>query len=325
MKHRIVITHPIPENGIKLLKKIGTVKVLGIKQKPSRDEILHEIADADAVVTLLSDRVDEHFLKQAPRAHIIANFAVGYDNFDTDALASAGVVGTNTPSLVVADAVAEHAFALMLGALRHVRVGDAYVRAGQYRGWNPDLLVGGSVAGKTLGIVGLGKIGQALCQRAYQLGMHILYTDVRKDITFERDFEARHVKLDTLLKSSDVVSLHVPLLPSTHHLIGEKQLSIMRTSAVLINTARGPVVDEAALIHALVSGSIAGAGVDVYEHEPELVRDRKTGKTLADCPTAILTPHIASATVEARADMSRIVAENIIAVLSGKPALNPVH
>jgi glyoxylate reductase len=263
-------------------------------------------AGADGVLAHLGDRVDDAFLDRAgPQLRVVANFAVGYDNVDLAACARRGVVVTNTPD-VLTRAVAEHALALILAVAKRVVQGDRQVRTGAWRGWSVNSLETTELGGKTLGIVGLGRTGSALAGMAEQaLGMRVV--------------SSRPLPLDELLREADVVSLHVPLNAGTRHLIGARELGIMKPDAVVVNVSRGPVVDEAALVEALRAGEIGGAGLDVYEHEPE------PAPGLVELENVVLTPHVASATGETRAAMARLAAENVVAVLEDRPPLSPVQ
>ena len=249
---------------------------------------------------------------------IVANYAVGYDNIDVKAAAKRNVIITNTPE-VLTESVAEQAIALMFAISRRIVESDQFMRDGKYTGWAPMMFLGNDLANKTLGLVGLGRIGAAVAERMKDgFDMKIFYYDVRRNEELEKKFGLEYKDLDSLLKESDFISIHVPLLPATRHLIGEPQFKIMKKTAYLINTSRGPVVDEKALVGALKSGEIKGAALDVYEEEP------KMAPGLAELPNTVLTPHTASATEETRSAMSELAAKNIIAVLSGQPALTPV-
>jgi glyoxylate reductase len=274
---------------------------------------------------MLTEKIDETVFKAAGKSlKIVANYAVGFDNVDLEAAKKRGVVVTNTPSDKVNEAVAEHTFALMLSLSRRIPEADVYSKAKKYSGWNPWLMLGSDLNGKVMGIIGAGRIGGAAARRAVKgFGMKLVYADTRKNEALEKELGAVWLTQEKLLEISDFVSLHVPLLPSTRHLISTAEFSLMKRSAFLVNTARGPVVDEKALLRALRTKRIAGAGLDVFECEPAIDCDIKDNLELKSFPNVILTPHIASATVEAREDMSKIAAENIIAVLSGKPALTP--
>lgn len=286
---------------------------------PTRKEFLRQVKWADGIITVLTEKVDAEVFKTNPHLKIVANYAVGFDNIDLKAAARAGVPVSNTPG-DLAGAVAEHAMAFMLNSAKRVLEGDAYVRAGKYKAWDPLLLVGSDVRGTTLGIVGTGRIGSALAEIACGgFGMDVVYYDVVPNKEIEKKYGARKLSLEALLKKSDYVSLHVPLLPSTRHLIGARELKLMKPTAHLINTSRGPVVDEKALVRALKNKTIAGAGIDVYECEP------KQAPGLRSLPNVVLTPHIASATFAARTEMAEIAVQNVLDVLKrGKSPRNEV-
>lgn len=311
-KPKVFVTRQIMDAGIKLLQKSCTVKVYPQDRILSRKELLQGVKWCDALLCLLTDTIDKEVLDANPKLMIISNYAIGYNNIDVAYATKKGIPVTNTPGRGIVDAVAEHTFALMLTATKRIHEADQFIRQGKYRSWEPKLLLGMELVGKTLGIVGLGRIGSGVAKRAQAMGMNIVYYDIRKNPDFEREFQAPHRDLKNVLKTADVVSLHVPLLPTTYHLIGRKELALMKKTTYLINTSRGPVVDEKALVDALKKRKIAGAGLDVYEFEPKLTPG------LVDLPNVVLTPHIASATIEARTEMSIDAAENILAVFHGK-------
>jgi glyoxylate reductase len=262
-------------------------------------------AGADGVLAHLGDRIDDAFLERAaPGLKVVANFAVGHDNVDLEACRRRGIVVTNTPD-VLTRAVAEHALALILAVAKRIVAGDRQVRSGAWQGWSVNPLQTVELAGKTLGIVGLGRTGSTLAR-------------VAGDALAMRVISSRPLPLDALLRDADVVSLHVPLNDETRHLIGARELALMKRDAILVNVSRGPVIDEAALVEALRAGTIGGAGLDVLEHEPE------PAPGLVELENVVLTPHVASATGETRAAMARLAAENVIAVLQGRPPLTPV-
>ncbi len=308
------VTQKIPEKGLKLLRKYSQVKVYPKDQVISRKELLKEVKRCDALLCLLTDTIDKEVINANPNLKVISNYAVGYDNVDIKAATEKEIPVCNTPG-VLENAVAEHTFALMLALAKRIVEADSFTRAGKYKRWEPMLLLGTELEGKTLGIIGLGRIGAGVARRAVKgMGVKVLYYDVKRNEDFEREYQAQYASLQDLLKQSDFVSLHVPLLPSTHHLIGKKELAMMKRTAYLINTSRGPVVDEKALVQALKKKQIAGAALDVYEHEPKLASG------LTKLKNVVLTPHTASATVEARTAMSELAAQNIIDVLQGRKA-----
>lgn len=318
---KVFVTRKIPQVGIDLLTKAGhEVKVSPLSRPLSREELMTEAAGADGLLSQLVDKIDGAVLDAiGKQLKIVANYAVGYDNIKVAEAGERNVLVSNTPD-VLTDAVADHAFALMLAAARRVVESDRFSRAGKYTGWQPFLLLGQDVYGKTLGIVGLGRIGSALARRAaHGFNMKIIYFD-RGQSNQELDIElgSKAVPLDELLKISDFISLHVPLTDETRHLISTPQLEMMKKTAVLVNTSRGPVVDEVALRDALKKGDIFAAGIDVWEKEPQLTPG------LSDLENIVITPHTASATIEARDNMSRMAAENIIAAFKGQPPPNLV-
>ncbi|MEK7120001.1 MAG: D-glycerate dehydrogenase, partial [Patescibacteria group bacterium] len=271
-------------------------------------------------LSLLTDKIDGEVMDASGgQLKIIANYAVGYDNLNLEDAKKRNIILTNTPE-VLSETVAEHTFALLLAIAHRIVESDQYFRDGKYTGWAPLLLLGQDVSHKTLGVVGLGRIGSLVAKHAHKgFEMKVLYYDIKRNEDFEKEFNAQfRENVEDILKESDFVSLHVPLLPSTKHLMNEERLKMMKKSAYLINTSRGPVIDENALVKALKEGWIRGAALDVYENEP------KSALGLTDLPNAILTPHTASATEETRSQMSILAAKNIIAVLGGKPPITPI-
>lgn len=324
MPKRILITRPIPDAGIALLKKKRYLVDVYPKNQPiPRKELLKRLRahKYDALLSILTDTIDTTVLKTAgPQLKIVANYAVGFDNIDLAAAAKHQVIVTNAPGPEINESVAEHVIALLFALAHRIVESDDFARAGRYTGWGPQQFLGTDVTGKTLGIVGMGQIGMQVARRLYDgFGMRIFYSNPEAVPEADRAYGAVHTPLKQLLKQSDFITLHVPLLPQTHHLIGRAELGMMKKTAFLINTSRGPVVDEQALISALTHNRIAGAGLDVYEFEPRIPA------ALRKSPRVITTPHTASATIETRQAMSRRAAENIIAVLSGKPAPNAIH
>lgn len=325
-KPLIYVTRRFADSGIKALKAEGyRVTIYPEDRIIPRKELLKNVKGCDVILSLLTDKIDEEVFNAAgPQLKMVANYAVGFDNIDLAAARKRNIVVTNTPSAAVSEAVAEHAFALMITLARRIVEGDAYAKAGKYAGWSPTNLIGSQLSGKTLGIVGSGRIGSSLALRAVLgFGMNAVYSDMRRNATIEKELEAKQLPLEELLEVSDYVSIHVPLLPTTRHLISTDEFSAMKKTAFLINTSRGPVVDEKALLRALKTKRIAGAALDVFECEPAIDCDIKDNLELKAFPNVILTPHIGSATIEAREAMSMVAAQNIIAVLNGKPAINP--
>lgn len=316
---RIIVAGRIPDAGLDVLRPHGNVWGWKRDDPIDVDELYERIATCDAVLTLLTTRVDRAFLDAAgPQLKVVSNVAVGYNNIDVAECRDRGVIATNTPG-VLTDATADIAMALILMVTRRLGEGERIVRSGRPWQWGMFMLLGSGLQGRRLGVVGMGSIGQALARRAKAFGMTVSYTNRRAVAPeIEAELDAERLDLDELLATSDVVTINCPYSAETHHLIGPEQFGLMRSSAYLINTARGPIVDEAALVQALRDGSIAGAGLDVYEHEPMLAPG------LTDLDNVVLIPHLGSATVETRAAMATLAARNTVAVLAGQPALTPV-
>ena len=316
---RIVVAGRIPDAGLEVLRSHGNVWGWKHDEPIEINELYERIAGADAVLTLLTTKVDGAFLDAAgPQLKVVSNVAVGYNNIDVAMCRQRGVIATNTPG-VLTDATADIAMALILMVTRRLGEGERIVRSDNPWQWGMFMLLGTGLQGRRLGIVGMGAIGQALARRATAFGMTVAYSNrsaVSADI--ESELGAERLSLDEMLATSDVVSINCPYSTETHHLIGPEQFEQMRSAAYLVNTARGPIVDEAALVKALRNGEIAGAGLDVYEHEPQLAAG------LTELDNAVLIPHLGSATVETRAAMATLAARNTVAVLSGQPALTPV-
>lgn len=315
----IAVTNRIPPAAVELLREAGEVRIDERETAIPRADLLELVAGADAVLTLLGDRVDDELLEAAgPQLRCIANLAVGYDNVDVEAAERRGVVVTNTPG-VLDDATADLTLALILAATRRLVEGDRLVRSGRDWNWGMGFMLGSGLQGRRLGIVGLGGIGRRVAQRACAFGMEIAYHQRNPaPAEVETALGAERMPLERLLAEADVLSLHCPLTPETHHLIGPPELEAMKPGAVLVNAARGPIVDEAALAAALAAGRIAAAGLDVYEREPQ-VEPR-----LLELDNVVLTPHLGSATVETRTAMAELAARNAISVLSGQGPLTPV-
>lgn len=311
---KVYITRKIPEAGIKMLQEKGyEVEVSDFDGVLPREKLLEKVKGADAILSLLTDKINDEVMEAAgPQLKIVANYAVGYDNLDLETAKKRGIILTNTPEVLI-ESVAEQTIALMFAISRRIVESDQFMRDGKYIGWAPFLFLGNDLVGKTLGLVGFGRIGAAVAKRMHDgFEMKIIYYDVKRNEKLEKKYGLQFVDLETLLKESDFVSIHVPLLATTKHLIGEPQLKMMKKTAYLINTSRGPVIDEKALVKALKNNEIKGAALDVYENEPKMVAG------LAELPNTVLTPHTASATEETRSKMSELAAENIIAVLEGK-------
>ncbi len=317
--HPIAVLGRIPDPGLDLLRTVGEVWVWDADHAVPVEVRDERLANSAAAVTLITDRVDEAFLDAAPGLRIVANVAVGYNNIDVGACARRGVVVTNTPG-VLTDATADLAMGLVLMSTRRLGEGERLIRSGAPWQWGMFMMLGTGLQGRTLGIVGMGSIGQALATRAISFGMNVVYHNRRAvDVATERRLGgARHVGLDELLASSDVVSLNCPYSADTHHLIDVVALAAMKPTAFLVNTARGSIVDEAALAAALQSGVIAGAALDVYENEP------RVHPALLGLDNVVLIPHLGSATVETRTAMATTAAANVVAVLGGHAPLNPV-
>jgi len=321
-KKHVYITRTIPSPAVDLLKKYYTVRINIEDRGAHRRELKNAAREAHALLCLLTDRIDEEILAHAPNLRIVANMAVGYDNIDLKAATRHGIMATNTPGILT-ETTADLTWALILGTARRLVESDKYTRERKFSGWEPMLFLGSDVYGKTLGIMGFGRIGQAVARRANGFGMRVLYHDEMKAAaSVEKKLQARHVSLNTLFRESDFVTMHVPLTAKTRHLIGAGELRRMKPTAFLFNTSRGPVIDERELVKALKQGMIAGAGLDVYEREPALARG------LAELSNVVLLPHIGSASIETRTKMAMMAAENIVEALSGrKPPnlLNEVH
>lgn len=316
---KIFITRQIPEKGINLLKEKGWEVLVGPEEKISQEELLAGVKGVDAILSVLTEKIDAQVMEAAgPQLKIIANFAVGYDNIDASEAKKRGIMVTNTPG-VLTDAVADHAVVLLFSICRQVVKADKYTRAGKFKAWGPELFLGGDIIGKTLGIVGLGRIGFAVAERMKNgFKMKIIYYDIKRNEELEKALGAEYRELDALLKQADFVSLHTALTDETRHLINTERLAMMKPTAYLINTSRGPVIDEKALVAALKEKKIAGAALDVFEKEPELMPG------LANLDNVVLTPHIASATKETRDKMAEMAAQNIIAALEGQTPANLV-
>jgi len=308
---KVYVTRKIPEAGMDILRPLFDVEVNPEDRPLTRSEFLSKVADADAVLCLMTEKIDAEAFDAARKARGFANYAVGYDNMDVVEATKRKIPLSNTPDVLTA-ATAEMAWSLLFAAARRVVESDSLMRSGGWKGWGPLQFIGQEVTGATLGIIGAGRIGRAFALKSRGFDMKVLYTDEHPCEELEKSLGARKVSLQELLRESDFVSVHVPLMPATRHLIDEAALALMKRTAVLVNTSRGPVVDEAALVRALRSGTIAAAGLDVYEAEP------LAAEGLAELPNVVMTPHTASATVASRNGMAVKAAANLVAMLSGK-------
>lgn len=318
-KPKALVTRPLFPTARAILDQHFDVEYWTQPERISRAELLRRVADKDALVCLLTEKADEELLSAAPKLRIVATVSVGYDNIDVPACTRRKVVATNTPG-VLDETTADFAWTLLMAIARRLVEGDAWVRSGTWPGWDLDQLLGGDIWGKTLGVVGMGRIGRGVARRAQGFRMRVLYHDqVRISADLETELHAEFVPFDTLLRESDFVTLHVPLLPETRHLISTPEFEKMKRTAYLINTARGPVVDEAALVEALERKLIAGAALDVYEFEP------KVHPALIPRKDVILAPHIASASIETRTKMAVMAATNAAALFEGRRPPNALN
>ena len=318
MAKNILIPNVLPEEALALIPRDYSVDYTNTDRPPGKPELIARLQGKDGLVCHIICGIDDEVLAAAPALKVVANAAVGYNNVDVAAARRRGVVVTNTPD-VLTETTADFAWALLMAAARRVVEADRYARSGQWGVWKWDLLWGADVHGRTLGVVGFGRIGRAVARRALGFGMRVLYHDaVRADAAVERELRATSTSLETLLREADFVTLHTNLTPETRHLIGERTLRTMKPSAILVNASRGPVVDEAALARALREGWIAGAGLDVFEDEPRIHPD------LVPLPNVVMAPHIASASRDTRVAMATLAVRNCLAVLAGNAPLTPV-
>jgi glyoxylate reductase len=317
-KPRVLATRPLFPAAQQILSAACEMEYWTQLERISKEELFRRIKDKEGLVCLLTEQVNEALLQVAPKLRIAANVAVGYDNIDIPACTKRGVVATNTPG-VLDETTADFAWTLLMAVARRLGEGEALARSGNWKGWDLDQLVGTDVYGKTLGIVGFGRIGRAVARRAAGFQMKVIYTDaVRAPGEVEKELKAEHRDLNALLAEADFVSVHVPLLAETRGLFDASKFYRMKPTAFLINTSRGPVVDEAALVHALESGKIAGAALDVYENEPFILPGLKR-------PNVVLAPHLASASLETRTKMACIAAENVVALFTGQRPPNMLN
>lgn len=317
-KPRVFSTHELFPDARKILESGCDVEYWSDPERPSRDEVLRRVKDKEGLVCLLTERVNEELLRAAPKLRIAANVAVGFDNIDVDACTKRGVVATNTPG-VLDETTADFAWTLLMAVARRLSEGEQLARSGNWKGWNLDQLCGADVWGKTLGLVGFGRIGRAVARRASGFQMKVIYTDaVRAPEVVEKSVDAEFRDMNTLLAESDFISVHVPLLPGTRGLFDGPKFYRMKPTAFLINTSRGPVVDEAALVAALENRQIAGAALDVYENEPFIHPGLKRANV-------VLAPHLASASVETRTRMAVMAANNVVAIFKGQMPPNMLN
>ncbi len=317
MRPKLYLARPLPTQVMTAIHERFDLTVPPLDRPPNKQEILAGVRDAQAVICTLNERFDRDLLAAAPSLRVIANYAVGYNNIDMEAAKARGVIVTNTPD-VLTNATADITWALILAVARRIVEGDHLVRQDRWTGWSPTQLLGVDLTGKSLGIIGMGRIGQAVARRARGFEMNVLYWSRSEHPLPSGNPAWQRVSFDDLLRRSDFLSLHVPLTQETTHLINAAALRLMKPTAFLVNAARGPVVDEAALVKALKEHRLAGAGFDVYENEPEL------HPGLRELSQVVLLPHLGSATTETRIKMGMMCVENVLAVLEGKPAPNRV-
>jgi glyoxylate reductase len=319
MKPQVFVSRMIPQASLDIIRAVCDAEVNTADTHLAQVELVDKVRDKDGLLCLLTDEIDEGILAASSHLKVVANVAVGFNNIDVPAATRRKILVTNTPG-VLDNTTADFAWCLLLASARRLVEADRYTRAGQYAGWGIMLLCGEDVYGKTLGICGLGRIGRGVAQRATGFAMKILYTDaVRAPAEVEREFEVQYVDKETLFREADFVTLHIPLLPETHHYVSAKELRLMKNTAHLVNASRGPVVDEKALVQALRERWIAGAGLDVYEYEPQLTAG------LTELDNLTLAPHIASASVETRTKMAVMAATNLVDALQGRRPANLVN
>ena len=309
-KPKLFITRYIPEEAIKRLEEVFEVEIFPENRAITHEELKEKVKDIDALICLLTDNIDHEIIEAASNLKCISVYAVGYNNIDVETATKHSIVICNTPG-VLTETTADLAWALIMSCARRIVEADCFVREGKFQGWEPMLMLGNDIFGKTLGIIGMGRIGRAVAHRALGFDMKVIYYDPQVDPeSLPSDYVS--VDLTTLCQNSDFISIHTPLTPETRHLIGEKEFNLMKSTAILINTARGPIIDEQTLISALKEHKIAGAGLDVYENEPVIPEE------LIKLSNVILLPHIGSASYETRTKMALLAAENAIAVIEGK-------
>jgi len=319
-KPKVYVTRELPERGLHKIKQRFDAEVWSEYAAPPKKVIIEKAAKVDALATLLSDKIDAEVFDAAPNLKIVSQYAVGFDNIDAKEATKRGIYVTNTPG-VLTETTADFAWALLMSVARKVVEADKYVRTGKWKvGWHPTMLQGVDIYGATLGIIGLGRIGTAIAKRAKGFDMKVLYHDVVRRQDLEKELGIEYMEVKKLLQKADFVTLNVPLLKNTHHLMDERRLKLMKKTAILVNNARGPVIDEKALYKALKEGWIAGAGLDVFEQEPT-----PQSNPLLTLDNVVAAPHISSASFETRSKMAEMVADNLIAFFEGKVPLNLVN
>lgn len=319
-KPKVYVTRELPKSGLDLIKERFDTEIWSEYTPPPKEEIKRKAANVDALVTLLSDKIDADIYNAASNLKIVSQYAVGFDNINLQEATKRGIYVTNTPGILT-ETTADFAWALLMAVARRVVEADKYIRSGNWKvGWHPTMIQGRDIYGKTLGIIGLGRIGTAIARRAAGFKMKVLYHDVTRRREWEDKYNLEYAEIETLLQRADFVTINVPLLKSTHHLIDEAKLHMMKDTAILINNARGPVIDESALFKALTKGWIAGAGLDVFEQEPT-----PQDNLLLTLENVIVAPHISSASFDTRSKMAEMVAENLIAFFEGRVPPNLVN
>lgn len=315
---KVFVTAIIPKIGIDILKKNKVQVVQHDSYLPiSKSELIRKAKDCDAILSLLINKIDSSIIDKLPKLKIISNYAAGYNNIDLVYASKKKIWVTNTPDILT-NATADITLGLLIACARKFREADIFARKGKFKSWQSDLMLGKELNGKNLGIIGTGRIGKAVATRAAGFGLKIFYNNLERDLSLEMELKAKYLSLNGLLRNCDFISIHTPLTPKTYHLIDKKKFALMKQDAVLINTSRGEVIDERALVQALKSKKLFSAGLDVYEFEPKITKE------LLQFENVILLPHIGSATEEARNKMAEIAAHNIVNVLSGKNPITPV-
>jgi glyoxylate reductase len=317
---KVVVTRKIPRLGIDMLENAG-FEVVGNDSERllSREKMKEFVKGADAVLCLILDKIDGEIMEAAgPQLKIISSYGVGFDNIDLEAAKKRNVLVANTPSNLSGEAVAEFTLGLIFCLLKRIVEGDEFARKGSFGGWKPEIFLGQNLEKKTLGIIGLGGIGCLVAKMAHAFGLRVVYYKRNRDYEMEKEYHLEYLSLDNLLREADIVTVHVPLTKETHHLVNDEKLALMKEGAYLINTSRGGIVDEAALVEALKKGKLAGAAIDTHEYEPEV------NPELCGMPNVVLTPHIASSVKEVRDDMARMAAKNIVDALNSRKPENLV-